>query len=443
LSFHVAMSCHWRALLLAGLISLGELNTGDAAYSMLSKIRLKDQANVLIMHSADPTNETEAPRESPTTASMVRSPFWVFEVLNKTEIEKTNTSNCLCKLGFFWHWRIHQCVEQGGWGYECGFFPAEHHHRVCRDLLTCQKLPGAEDNYVSSGIHEGTAKTFPASCVFCNASAGPCPKGEARHNEECLQELGLTGEACQTVRVTVPSSATASATKSHTATATATATEDGSEAEATEEKTATATHEASASANGIVENSVCVSVEDAKKELDVEDVKEVGEVLGSRIIDAGNRMAFERAYAGAMDKAKKHGLMEATAAARAIAEAKAAEEAKLEAERMAHEAAAWTAEAGANKEAKDAAAARAKSLEPEIKKAAEEETEHREAQADAEAEAQATQADAEAAQQAVADVASGQARKNQKDTIPRGGNPTDEPNSLRKITDKEVAARLP
>jgi len=432
------MSCHWKALLLAGLIALGEIKTGDAVYS--SRMRLKAPTTVLIVHSLGSSNKTEAPPQSVENTSM-------FEVLNKTEIKKTNTPNCLCKLGFFWHWRIHQCVQQGGWGYECGFFPAEHHHRVCQDHLSCQKLAGAEDTYVSSGIYEGTAQTFPASCVPCNASAGPCPTGEARHNEECLQELSLTGEACQTVRVTVPSSATASVTKSHTATATVKAEVEGSEAEATEEKTATATHEATASANGVVKNTACVSIDEAKKEEGVEDVEQVGEVLASRIIDAGNRMAFERAYLGAMEKARKHGLMDATAAARAMAEAKAAEDAKLKAERMAHEAAAWSSEAGANKQAKDAAAARAKGLAVKAQEAAQEEANHREAQAEAEAEAKAEEEAARKAaaeaQAAIRDVSSGQSRKNQEDTVPRGAYPTNQTNPLRKITDKEVAARNP
>jgi len=296
-------------------------------------------------------------------------------------------------------------------------------------------------------MHEGTAKSFPASCVFCNASAGHCPKGEARHNEECLQELTLTGEACQTVRVTVPSSATSSATETHTATATSSAQEEGAIAEATEERTATATHEATASANGVVENSACVSVQEAKREQGVEDVEQVGEVLGSEIIDAGNRMAFERAYHGAMDQAEKKGLVKATAAARAIAEARAAEEARLEAERMAHEAAAWSAEAGANKRAKEAAAARAKGLAAKAQEAEEDKSEHRKAQADAEAEAKAEEEAARKAaaeaQAAIRDVSSGQSRKNQEDTVPRGAYPTNQTNPLRKITDKEIAARNP
>merc|ERR1719345_414217 len=85
------------------------------------------------------------------------------KLVNKTSIKKTETSNCLCTLGSFWHWRIHSCVKQGAWGYECGFFPEEHHHRVCLDGLKCDPTKGAEDRYHSAG----NANTFPASCIQC------------------------------------------------------------------------------------------------------------------------------------------------------------------------------------------------------------------------------------------------------------------------------------
>merc|ERR1711865_583122 len=116
-------------------------------------------------------------------------------------------------------------------------------HRVCHDGLKCQKLNNGHDPYSNSGLYKGTANSVPASCVQC-AAQDVCPVGEARHNEECLQELTLTGEATCTVRVTFPSSATASATESHT--------RDGHEA--------TATSEATASANGVVENFASVSI---------------------------------------------------------------------------------------------------------------------------------------------------------------------------------------
>merc|ERR1719199_1712889 len=88
----------------------------------------------------------------------------ILEVVDKSELTKSESANCLCPLGQFWHWRIHACVDQGGWGYECGFFPGEHHHRVCQDGLKCQPLKSGFDNYISYGMYQGTANSFPASC---------------------------------------------------------------------------------------------------------------------------------------------------------------------------------------------------------------------------------------------------------------------------------------
>jgi hypothetical protein len=36
-----------------------------------------------------------------------------YEVVNKTSIERKGTTDCLCKIGSFWHWRIKSC--QAGW----------------------------------------------------------------------------------------------------------------------------------------------------------------------------------------------------------------------------------------------------------------------------------------------------------------------------------------
>merc|ERR1719223_1226405 len=90
-----------------------------------------------------------------------------FDVVSKTPIQKTETAACLCPFGQFWHWRIHKCVNQGAWGYECGFFPGEHHHRACTDGLTCKATYKAEDTYSSYGKHYGTANSFPATCDRC------------------------------------------------------------------------------------------------------------------------------------------------------------------------------------------------------------------------------------------------------------------------------------
>lgn len=173
-----------------------------------------------------------------TTSAALGEP--ILEVTDKTEIEQKTTSGCLCDMGYFWHWRVHQCIQQGAWGYECGFFPGEHHHRVCADGLVCERLRGAQDNYESHGKYHDTSGSFPASCQHCE-DEDQCKYGEARQKEECLKEYALSGEACQTVKVTVPSSATVSATVSHTAVGKA-------YADASAEATETVSHTASATA---------------------------------------------------------------------------------------------------------------------------------------------------------------------------------------------------
>lgn len=59
------------------------------------------------------------------------------DVLKKELPNVTEQADCLCPLGQFWHWRLASCIQQGPWGYECGFFPMEHHHRVCQDSMKC------------------------------------------------------------------------------------------------------------------------------------------------------------------------------------------------------------------------------------------------------------------------------------------------------------------
>lgn len=255
-----------KTLFLILLIALSGINFGDSLHSAGRSLRVRQSSDKAL----------DMRRDGPT-----------LEVVNRTDIQKANAAKCLCELGYFWHWRIHQCIEQGHWGYECGFFPHEHHHRVCHDGLKCQLL-NKEDTYSNSGMYAGTAKSVPASCQQCTAQ-DVCPVGETRHNEECLQELTLNGEATCTVRVTFPASATASATESHTM--------DGHEA--------TATSVATASANGVVENFATVTIAEAKKELGLDPTGKVGEVLAARIIDTARRMAYERASKYAIAEAKK------------------------------------------------------------------------------------------------------------------------------------------
>merc|ERR1719265_385682 len=75
-----------------------------------------------------------------------------YKVLSETHITTEKSANCICPMGQFWHWRIRQCIPQGPWGYECGFFPKEHWHRVCQDNLKCAEL-----NQESEYFHDGAA----------------------------------------------------------------------------------------------------------------------------------------------------------------------------------------------------------------------------------------------------------------------------------------------
>merc|ERR1719420_2589999 len=125
-----------------------------------------------------------------------------FDVVEKTRINATDTAGCLCDMGFFWHWRIHQCIPQGGWGYECGFFPKEHHHRVCADHLKCQLLRKERTYH--------TAKAAAGSCQPCQPE-DKCIVGEERQKKECLKQYALEGETCVTIKVTTPRDAVASA----------------------------------------------------------------------------------------------------------------------------------------------------------------------------------------------------------------------------------------
>jgi len=80
-----------------------------------------------------------------------------FEVTEEQLPVGTFSQKCLCKKDEFWHWRLKKCFPQGGWGYECGFFPAEHHHRVCLDGLVCKALPKPyykEEDYIEHGAKQ-------------------------------------------------------------------------------------------------------------------------------------------------------------------------------------------------------------------------------------------------------------------------------------------------
>jgi hypothetical protein len=179
------------------------------------------------------------------------------EVMNKSLPKTKAGTECLCPVGQFWHWRLASCIEQGAWGYECGFFPLEHHHRVCIDNLKCEPLATAQNTTARYMPHGDSlkAKSIPASCGRCQPE-DHCLTGKKRQDEECLKQYTIDGKkACVTLKVSTIASAVASATKSYTAKvsemrkATATASADAQQsAQATGKATAGADATATATA---------------------------------------------------------------------------------------------------------------------------------------------------------------------------------------------------
>lgn len=399
-----------------------------------------------------------------------------YEVVNKTSINKSGSHDCLCKIGSFWHWRIKSCVKQGAWGYECGFFPEEHHDKVCKDSLKCVALDQDRVKY----FHPGAK---PASCQAC-APEDHCLTGETRHSESCLKEYMLSGEACQTVRIAVKATAAAKVmekvTKSGTAEATATAkatekavSSDGKatatkkatakgDATATAKASSTAHAEAEATEKGVADGTSCVSVDEVKEILKLKDVPRIGAVLAAKVVSTGDEEAFDRAYAKALEAAKEAGILNAMDAAEALAKAKAREHAGFDALAKANEAAAWQAEAGAKLDAQ--AKAKAEALN-QAQEAAEKEADEaakiaqKKAEASAKASAKAAKgAGKDAAQDAAA--AAAKAREDAEAAAARadairdiiGPSPTEAPVQIttqkptgapRKMSPADIAAGLP
>lgn len=107
---------------------------------------------------------------------------------------------CPCPLGTFFHTVTKKCVKQGGFGYECGFFPAAYQHRVCQDGLTCKKVDLIKDNYVSHGIYEKKAGSRPATCKVCTAE-DKCETGMERHEANCPKKASVVGRSCSNVQI--------------------------------------------------------------------------------------------------------------------------------------------------------------------------------------------------------------------------------------------------
>ena len=346
------------------------------------------------------------PAANSQSLAILDGPEPIFEILEETIPTAKESDECICPLGKFWHWRLTQCVDQGPWGYECGFFPEEHHHRVCMDGLKCQALKGVEDNYFSHGMHHGKAGSYPASCVHCKESDN-CVVGEERHKADCLVSYTIEGDACVTVQVSMPvDEFTVTATASHTAqitdsaeatakateTAEHTATADSEDGKhsATATRTATASAEATktheAASEKTVEKTVtetikhapvgkgdaCVTPEEGMDLMGMGKDKQMGAVLSQKVIAKMQDEAFERASEYALKNARENGMSIAKDAAEKLAMEKAKAAAKLEAEQLAREDAAWEAESGAKSGAKGAASAEAKAkAEADAKAAAE------------------------------------------------------------------------
>lgn len=290
------------------------------------------------------------------------------------------------------------------------------------------------------------------------------------HAEDSKKQYELSGSACQTIRVTVIStasvkvtekitkmseaSATATATASekatakngtHSASATKKATAEG-QAKANAEGTGEASAEANATKQGSAEDKACVSVAEVKEHLKLKNDQRVGEELSAQIVLTGDELAFSKAYDKVLQAARKAGLLNAEEAAKALAAAKAKELAALEAKAAADKAAAKKAEAGATKDAqdkskaealakaRDAAKKAALKAAAAAKKAADGSKEDKAA---AEAAAKAA-AEAKAAQDNLEDIMN--PKPTQVPARPTEPAPTNPP---RKVTPEQIAAKLP
>jgi len=387
---------------------------------------LRVDANVTVHATDEPPPGIELPEGA------------IFQVVSKTSPKQEESAECLCPVGQFWHGRLRECAEQGAWGYECGFFPQEHWHRVCQDQLKCQAL-GTQDHYHSHGKFKGTANSAPASCIRCSA-ADNCKVGMDRQKEECMIEHKLVGEACATVRITLPArevevneeiahTATVKAFAEATAEAEAKVklpggTETSDKAEATKATaTATETFEAEASHTAketissvksteqvVGEASECVSVQTGKEILGVDGIKGVSSVLSAEIVTVMEEEALARATRSALELAIKKGLLSEEDAA-SIAKQEAEARLKIEAEGTASAKAAEAAEAGAKAKAQASAEAAASEMAKANAKAAADASAAADAAAKAAADASAADAAAKAAKtEADAAAAAGAAK---------------------------------
>lgn len=312
----------WSHVILASLLILSEFQSGSAMLTR-GRTHLRSAAQMANMgcgsHGCDRVGTNKA---EPT-----------FEVLEETHFEKKKSADCLCPLGKFWHWRIKQCINQGPWGYECGFFPKEHHHRVCMDNLKCEPLK-------QNSTYQNFEGAQPATCVPCKPEDG-CKVGEERHKADCLVEFTLAGEACSKVKVTQSFASTSSASAKHTAEETV---KKQVTAEDTEDYEYTATAKASAKEDASVTKEATVTKEESAKATESATAEADGEKNGIKVNDVeakesasaeGTAKATESAEATKSASAEATATAEATKTETATAEASGEDEATVKATRAA------------------------------------------------------------------------------------------------------------
>eukprot|EP00933_Yihiella_yeosuensis_P025747 TRINITY_DN1998_c0_g1_i3.p1 TRINITY_DN1998_c0_g1~~TRINITY_DN1998_c0_g1_i3.p1 ORF type:complete len:559 (-),score=175.54 TRINITY_DN1998_c0_g1_i3:60-1736(-) len=108
---------------------------------------------------------------------------WV-EMIKHTDILKTSEQKCICELGQYFNYKEQKCVPKEDVGFDCSSFPLKHHGVICKDGYTCK---GASPQ-----------------CLKCE-HGDYCTSGSTRHETGCLKENHMSGNACVTVEVTVPS----------------------------------------------------------------------------------------------------------------------------------------------------------------------------------------------------------------------------------------------
>jgi len=151
-------------------------------------------AAVAVVATTTITTTTQAIGLNPRRGLIIASGHSSFTVVVNT--------TCPCPLGMFWNTVSNACVKQGGFGYECGFFPQVSQHRVCQDGLTCRTVTHVEDNYVSHGMYENKAGTEPAACRPCTVE-DKCKTGLERHEAACPKQASIMGNSCSTVNLKV------------------------------------------------------------------------------------------------------------------------------------------------------------------------------------------------------------------------------------------------